>query len=575
MKVRLAKKAGFCMGVRRAMELALEAGYRHPDPVYTYGPLIHNPQVLSLLEEKGIHILEGDQVPAGGTVIIRAHGVPPEDKGRLQRSGCVVVDATCPRVIRVQAIIRKYAEQGYTPVIVGDRDHPEVIGLLGFSQGRGLVVTRPEQVEELPELDRVIVVAQTTQDETLFQKTVDRIRERFPEALVFQTICNATHERQEEVRQLSREVEAVVVVGGFDSGNTRRLASIASSAGIPCFHIETEEQLDKELLKTFRTVGVTAGASTPNWMIRKVVQELEKIRGKGEWPLSIGLFQALRFLLKSNLFIALGAGFLTLAATRLRQAPWNQTYFAIAFLHIYAMHILNHLLDRGAAEYNDPDRSQFYRRHRTVFLLTGTGAGLLSLILAAGFGWLPFIFLSVMSALGVLYSFQIVPAVWQRFTRMKKIKDIPASKTLSVALGWGAVTVLIPALAERQGWGLSLIWIFFIISLFVYIRSGLFDVLDIQGDMIVGKETLPILIGEEKTIRFLKALGLVNMAALTVGWALGLLPLWGLWLLIAFGYQFLFLVLYEKRPTLPGSVFFETLVESCFFLAGATALLIP
>lgn len=557
------------------MELALEAGYRHPDPVFTFGPLIHNPQVLTLLEEKGVRVLEGDKTPGEGTVIIRAHGIPPQEKERLQKSGCVVVDATCPRVIRVQAIIRKYAEQGYTPIIVGDRDHPEVVGLMGFSLGRGLVVTEPEQVLGLPELDRVIVVAQTTQDESLFQQIVDKIRERFPDSLIFNTICNATHERQEEVRHLTREVEAIVVVGGFDSGNTRRLAAIARSSGIPCYHVETEEQLERERLRAFKCVGVTAGASTPNWMIRKVVQELEKIRGKGEFPLWSWMFQGLRFLLKSNLLIALGAGFLSLAATRLRQAPWNESYFAIAFLHIYAMHILNHLLDRGAAEYNDPDRSQFYRRHRTVFLVSGTGTGVLSLILAARLGWLPFVLLAAMSALGVLYSFQIVPAVWQRFTRMKKIKDIPASKTLSVALGWGAVTVLIPAVAERQEWGPSLVMVFFIIALFVYVRSGLFDVLDIQGDMIVGKETLPILIGEEKTIRFLKGLSLADMAALVVGVALGLLPSFGLWLLISFSYQFLFLILYEKRPTLPGSVFFETLVEANFILAGATALLIP
>ncbi|MBA4394611.1 MAG: 4-hydroxy-3-methylbut-2-enyl diphosphate reductase, partial [Desulfobacca sp.] len=137
MKVRLAKTAGFCMGVRRALELALEANYHFPDPIFTYGPLIHNPQVLRMLETKGIHIL--DQLPdqQKGTVVIRAHGIPPDDQARLKDSGLTVVDATCPRVIKVQAIIKKHAQQGYTPIIVGDRDHPEVIGLLGYSQGRG------------------------------------------------------------------------------------------------------------------------------------------------------------------------------------------------------------------------------------------------------------------------------------------------------------------------------------------------------------------------------------------------------------------------------------------------------
>jgi (E)-4-hydroxy-3-methyl-but-2-enyl pyrophosphate reductase len=575
MKVRLAKKAGFCMGVRRAMELALEANYHFPDPVYTYGPLIHNPQVLSMLERKGIRILDPVEDQQTGTIVIRAHGIPPQEHERLKKSGCTIVDATCPRVIKVQAIIKKYAQDGYTPIIVGDRDHPEVVGLLGFSQGKGIVLTHPDQVEYLPELNQVIVVAQTTQDESLFQMVVEKLRGRFPSSLVFNTICNATHERQEEVRNLARQVDGLVIVGGYNSGNTRRLTAIAESVGTPCFHVETEDQLDKKEISRLKTVGVTAGASTPNWMIRKVVQELEMTKGQGEYVWSAFVFGWIRFLLKSNLMVALGAGCLSLAAARLRQVPFHWAYLAITFFHIYAMHILNHLLDRGAAEYNDPDRSQFYQQYRSVFFVSGIAAVLFSLVLALTMGWAPFLFLAAMSALGILYSFQIVPAVWQRFTKMEKIKDIPASKTLSVALGWGAVTTLIPVMAEHQPLSLSLIIIFFIICSFVYIRSGLFDVLDIQGDMIVGKETLPIIIGEEKTIRFLKRLSLLTMFCLAAGTLGGLLPLWSLWLLLSFLYQFGLLFIYEKNLALPGNVFFEAMVEAGFFLAGLAAILIP
>jgi (E)-4-hydroxy-3-methyl-but-2-enyl pyrophosphate reductase len=575
MKIRMAKKAGFCMGVRRAMELALEASYHYPDPVYTYGPLIHNPQVLSMLEKKGIHILDPVDDRKLNTIIIRAHGISPQELDRLKKSGCTIIDATCPRVIKVQAIIRKYAQEGYTSIIVGDRDHPEVVGLLGFSQEKGIVLTHPDQVKTLPELDRLIVVAQTTQDESLFQTVVEKIRGRFPNSLVFNTICNATHERQEEVRNLARQVDGLVIVGGYNSGNTRRLAAIAESVGTPCFHVETEDQLDKKEIRRFKTVGVTAGASTPNWMIRKVVQELEMVKGQGEYAWSAFLFRWIRFLLKSNLMVALGAGCLSLAAARLRQVPFNWVYFTITFLHIYAMHILNHLLDRGAAEYNDPDRSQFYQKYRSAFFISGTGAALFSLSLALTLGWAPFFFLAAMSTLGILYSFQIVPAVWLRFTRMKKIKDFPASKTLSVALGWGGVTTLLPAMAEHQSLNLSMVIIFLIICSFVYIRSGLFDVLDIQGDLIVGKETLPIIIGEEKTIRYLKRLSLLTMFGLSAGALGGLLPFWSLWLLISLLYQFCFLFIYEKSRALPGNVFFEAMVETGFILAGVSALLIP
>jgi (E)-4-hydroxy-3-methyl-but-2-enyl pyrophosphate reductase len=575
MKVRLAKTAGFCMGVRRAMELALEANYHYPDPLFTYGPLIHNPQVLQMLEKKGIRILNSVQEEPVGTVVIRAHGIPPEDYKILQEAGFTIVDATCPRVIKVQAIIKKYAQEGYTPIIVGDRDHPEVIGLLGYSQGKGIVLTDPGQIEALPPLEKVIVVAQTTQDESLFQEVVEKIRKRFTAALVFNTICNATHERQEEVRNLAQKVDGLVIVGGFNSGNTKRLVGIARSVGTPTFQVETEDQLNRAEIGRFRTIGVTAGASTPNWMIRKVVQELEFIQGRVGYNLNTFFSRLIRFIIKSNLMVALGAGFLGLAAGRLEEVPLRWIYFAITFSHIYAMHVLNHLLDRGASEYNDPDRALFYQKNRTIFSVTGSAAAGISLALAFSLGWAPFFLLAAMTALGILYSFQIVPAVWQRFTRMEKIKDIPASKTLSVALGWGAVNTLIPAMGEHHPVSLSLVIIFLIIGSFVYIRSGLFDVLDIQGDMIVGKETLPIIIGEEKTIRFLKALSLGTVLVIITATFLGLLPPWSLWLLISFFYQFAFLIIYGGKWTLPGSAYFDALVEFGFILTGLTALIVP
>jgi 4-hydroxy-3-methylbut-2-enyl diphosphate reductase len=575
MKVRLAKKAGFCMGVRRAMELALDASYRHPDPIYTHGPLIHNPQVLRMLENKGITILQEGAEDRNGTVIVRAHGIPPQEFERLHRSGFQVIDATCPRVIKVQAIIKKYYQQGFTPIIVGDQDHPEVIGLLGFAPERGIVVSNPEQIPGLPDLERVIVVAQTTQDETLFQEIVEALRRRYPAVEVFNTICNATHERQAEVKQLARESEGLIVVGGFNSGNTRRLVGIARAAGIPCLQVETEAELDPQQLRRFRTVGVTAGASTPNWMIRKVVQELETIQGHDESRFRNVLFRSIRLLLKSNLLVALGAAGLSLAAARLRPGGRGTcTYFLITFLHIYAMHILNHLLDTEAAEYNDPDRYRLYQRHRPLFLSSGIAAALLSLLLTFSLGWLPLVLLAAMTLAGILYSIRIVPAVWQHFSGLKKIKDIPASKSLSVALGWGGVTTLIPALAEKSWNDPAVPLVFFLLCGLVYIRSGLFDILDIQGDLIVGKETLPILIGEQRTIRLLKGLGLLILATLILAALTGIVSGFGYWLLLVVAYLLFFLVLFEKKWLLTG-IYFEALVESGFILAGMLALIAP
>ncbi|MBW1694559.1 MAG: 4-hydroxy-3-methylbut-2-enyl diphosphate reductase, partial [Deltaproteobacteria bacterium] len=164
MKIVIAKTAGFCMGVRRAVEMVLDAPQKHENPITTYGPLIHNPQVLNLLEEKGIVAITDIPEKGSGTILIRAHGVPPEAKERLTKAGFKVVDATCPRVIKVQTIIHKHAKQGYASIIIGDKDHPEVTGLMGYAGEKGYVVDSLEDLDTIPQLERAIIVAQTTQN---------------------------------------------------------------------------------------------------------------------------------------------------------------------------------------------------------------------------------------------------------------------------------------------------------------------------------------------------------------------------------------------------------------------------
>ncbi|MGV1099050.1 4-hydroxy-3-methylbut-2-enyl diphosphate reductase [Thiovibrio sp. JS02] len=280
MEVVLAKNAGFCMGVRRAVETTLGMVQKHEAAIATFGPLIHNPQVLKLLEDQGVSILKEIPARAGGIIIIRAHGIPPEKKKRLEASGARVEDATCPRVLKVQAIIAKYKKEGYATVIIGDRDHAEVEGLMGYAGDSGQVVNSETDVDHLVLDSPYIVVSQTTQDERLFETLKERILARYPGGKVFNTICDSTHKRQEEVRQLCREVDALVVVGGRTSANTKRLGEIAEGLGCPVFMAETEADLDGREMAQFSRVGVTAGASTPNWVIDKIVQVLEAIPAK-------------------------------------------------------------------------------------------------------------------------------------------------------------------------------------------------------------------------------------------------------------------------------------------------------
>ncbi len=563
------------MGVRRAMELALSAAHRRGGRIYTYGPLIHNPQVMDLLAGKGIEVIREIPPPgsaAGGTVIIRAHGVPPEEKVRLKAAGFEqVVDGTCPRVVKVQAVIRRAARRGARVVIVGDPDHPEVVGLLAHAQGRGHVVSRPEEVEALPELADVVAVAQTTQSEDVFAEACRRLEARFGAVEVHETICEATHRRQGEVQRLAQDVEGVVVVGGRSSANTKRLAQLAAEGGRPAFLVETEADLDRARLSRLASVGVTAGASTPNWMIKKVVRELTALRSVREPRLAYQGRRVFRYLVRSQLLVALGAAGMTLASTLLQGLMPTWPLVGVAFFYIYAMHILNHFLDKEAGQYNEPDRAQFLAKHRRSLVGFGVVSAVAALVLCAMLGPWPFALVLVMSALGISYSLPVIPRRLERRIPIQRLKDIPGSKTISAAAAWAFIVAVVPALALGHEMLLGTLLAFIYTLVLVFVRCALFDVLDVQGDLIVGKETIPIVLGEKKTrrllIRLTLGLGGLMILAPLVGLAPGLA--WALILPVA-GLAAMQVALL-KSLIIPGA-FSEGLVDLNFLLAGAAAL---
>jgi len=277
MKVRIAKASGFCFGVKRAMDLALEAAQRKSrEKIFTDGPLIHNPQALKMLRKRGVVPLQEEKNNIGSTVIIRSHGVSPQRRRELDKISATVVDATCPKVKKVQSIIAKFAQRGFFVIIVGDGHHAEVQGLLGYAGKRGMVIQSEQDLTKLPLGKKLCVVAQTTQSRKNFFSLTEKIKERFPETEIFDTICEANRNRQEELKRLCPFVDAVIVVGGKESANTQRLVKIAQSKRVPTFFVESETDLDLDKLKHYKEVGVIGGASTPDWSLKRVVSKLEK-----------------------------------------------------------------------------------------------------------------------------------------------------------------------------------------------------------------------------------------------------------------------------------------------------------
>ncbi len=572
MKVILAKSAGFCMGVRRAVETTLDIIQKEDTGVATYGPLIHNPPVLNLLEERGVRILKEIPAQESGTVIIRAHGIPPIDKTRLQDAGATVEDATCPHVVKVQVIIRKYQKQGYGTVIIGDRNHAEVEGLMGFAGSMGRVVSNEEDVNTLSLEGPYIIVSQTTQDETVFETLRCMILDRFPDGKVFNTICDATHKRQEEVRTLCSQVQAMVVVGGKNSANTQRLGEIAKGMGCPVYLVETEDELDIESLAQYECIGVTAGASTPTWMINQIIRILEAIPSEGGGKIRQFINKMLWLLLATNIYVSLAGGFLTYSCELLQNTVPRASHFLISFFYLFAMHNLNRFTDRKEQKFNDPLRSLFYEKYRWPLLVTSALSLAAALTLVYEQGRPTFLLLTGMSIFGILYSVKIIPKSLIPVMKVRGLKEIPGSKTFLVAVAWAFVTTFIPAWSDSHQPDMMTLGVLFFVLLLVFVRNAMFDVFEVQGDRIVGKETLPVFIGEKKTITILNVLMGVLLLLLFILPLLNLMSGVGFWLIPGIIYLIGLSRLYDKGYISQGPRL-EFCLETVFYLIAGLSWL--
>ena len=489
------------MGVRRAVDMVLDASTRYQEPIFTYGPLIHNPQVLQMLEEKNIFRIEKIPEKGSGIVLIRAHGVPPEDQAALKNAGFKVINATCPRVLRVQVIINRYAKKGDAVIIAGDKDHPEVIGLLGYARGKGHAVTSLEALSSLPEFENAIVVAQTTQNLSFYDEVKAWCGTHAPHYRIFDTICGSTEKRQTEIRKLAEENDAVIVVGGKESGNTRRLAEIAAGTGKPAVHIEDAAEINYEILSHAKSVALTAGASTPNWIITDTYRKIESHLQKRH-AVKAGLYFFRDFLLKTNIMASAGAGSLTYACSKLQGNDQNFHHALIAMLYVLSMQILNNLFAIRSDRYNHPKRALFYKENHMYLWILAVLSGGAGLYLSFLSGPVSFILLLIMSFLGLSYNLKMIPLPGKK-RKIASIKDIPGSKTILIVSAWGTVTCLLPAVVDH-GNLFSVAVAFLFASGLVFGRTAFFDILAIQGDRITGKETLPILLGEKQSFNIIK-----------------------------------------------------------------------
>ncbi len=274
MEVILADNLGFCYGVKRAIQLAEDSAA--PGQVTnTLGPIIHNPQMVAKLAENGVGTVDSLDEVKGGTIIIRSHGVGPDVYDRVEAMGLNMVDATCPHVRKAQSSAKMLADEGYQVVIIGEKHHPEVKSIIEWAGDGAVAIETEEEADALPKYGKLGVVAQTTFSAPKFKLIVERLLDKSSDVKILRTICTATDQRQSAAMKLATEVDLMIVIGGKNSANTTRLAQLCSDK-CKTYHIETADELRDDWFDKIKKIGITAGASTPDWIIKEVYKKCQK-----------------------------------------------------------------------------------------------------------------------------------------------------------------------------------------------------------------------------------------------------------------------------------------------------------
>ncbi|MBU5437599.1 bifunctional 4-hydroxy-3-methylbut-2-enyl diphosphate reductase/30S ribosomal protein S1 [Tissierella sp. MSJ-40] len=277
MNIIIADNAGFCFGVKRAIDISLQELETSNNNIYSLGPLIHNAQAVELLKMKGLDIIENPEKVNKGKIIIRSHGIPMDIDNKIKKSNLEMIDCTCPYVKSIHKKVGDYYKQGYHIVIIGDPNHPEIIGINGWCNNTAYIINSEEDAIRLADMDKICIVSQTTNTQEKFNSLSKMVQNKGKEVIIFNTICNATNLRQETCKEISKKVNAMIVIGGYHSSNTNKLVEISKKYCKNVFHVETYKDLPLQELLKFNTIGITAGASTPDWIIKEVVETMDNL----------------------------------------------------------------------------------------------------------------------------------------------------------------------------------------------------------------------------------------------------------------------------------------------------------
>lgn len=465
MRIVVAENAGFCPGVNLAIEKVIELASKNKKKIFTLGQIIHNNNVIQELEKRGIKAIDDIEEiddPQNSILLIRAHGIPPELENKIKEKNIEYIDATCPLVKNVHRIIKLYREKGYRTLIFGDKNHAEVIGLIGYAGSDCIVISSIKEAETLPPLEKINLVSQTTQEEDIFLKVAEVLSKKAKELIISNTICEPTKNRQKETKIFAANSDLVIVVGGKHSANTKRLYDICNNLSKKAVLVENESEITRDLFTNVESIFITAGASTPKWMVERVARKVKnltteknKISQFVEFIISSGLsglfsFASILIISSKLLKIRLGVSEIISSATALTFA---------------------HLINRFTNIKEDALR-------KTLLLEYSKTTSLFLIILP-----ITSIFFSFKNILFMMMivSFNIAAIFYQK---IHKQKFISISKDTAIIAGWLYIFVIVPTIVSKLPTSINfIVTSIFILSLSI-IRNNILKILYIHSDII-------------------------------------------------------------------------------------------
>lgn len=513
MKIEMAANSGFCMGVRNAILKIVDELNSSDEKIYVYGPLIHNPQTIDVLKNRGLITINSLHEIKNKQIAIRTHGIPLEENRIIRKEASRTINLTCSRVARVQSYIKKYSSEGYFTIIVGDRDHAEVIGLKSYATAGVHVVSGPGDIETLPAAEKYLIVSQTTHERNQFEQIVNLIREKYQNVNVIDTICDSTRLRQDDVRAgIARGIDTLVVVGGKNSANTTRLAKIGTDNGIKTFHVETDEELNAGEFKNSRHVLVTAGASTPGWIINNVLEKLYMIKNSNSNPVIKVLKRYFEFFVRSNIISSIASFLMVLIAQKYAGIEQNYKYGIIAALFIYVMYTVNNYLDREFLIKSNSYKYKIYEKSGLFMLIAAIISFFVSIYLSYTISMIMMYLFLIPYLLGIFYSTPYFK-LFIKALGSEVIKKVYNTKIVT-GFGWLVVLILIPYFNKD----IPLITYVSVGSLFftfIFLRQFIIDLVAFQGDLILGRDTLATSLGVKYAVYIAYAISLAGIVTFT------------------------------------------------------------